>query len=300
MKKYSLFLVLIFFVSFIQAQRDSLKKIRFSGIQFDIGPATYPEYRQQNIEDYKKVIKNDPYLNADLSSYTKQQWYMYSTTFNGIASLKFYAEINDGKKLRKEFYIGLKYGEEGNAGINYYKQARDTVGVYTEASTGKKLYEISTKESNYNYGFKSEKLIVPLGFNFTTDKSKFFWISMGVELAPVINFGYVFTSARSDIYTNSIIKEGDTLNSRYNYTNNHFNRDQYTTENRTKFKSVGYGLYASLPFTMYLHPFKKKAFLKHINLLASLSPLYMYSYNKNFGSASGFNMSLAVGIRYNW
>ena len=81
---------------------------------------------------------------------------------------------------------------------------------------------------------------------------------------------------------------------------NYFGSDYYSNQKSTKIKGTGYGLYASLPFTLYFHPFKRIKILKHLNALASLTPLYMYSYSNYFGSASGFNVSFATGIRYNW
>lgn len=292
------FIILCFFCNVVlSAQSDSLRKFRISSIQVDVGTAIYPNYKQQNQADYQKVIENDAFLSSDLSKYEKQQWFVYNSVFNGLISLKSYLTINDKRKLNKEVFFGLKFGGEGTNGISYNKLSYDTIAEHVYGPTNRKLYEVYGTENEYSYAHTSQKLVVPLGINISTDRKNLFWITMGLELSPVFNFNYVFTSTNKVIHANITVTEGENL---ANYRSSYFLQDISIIQKKTKLSGLGYGLYASVPFTMYLNLFRRKEFLKRLSLLASISPLYVYSYNNYFGSASGITLSAVTGIRYNW
>jgi hypothetical protein len=287
-----------FAVSYI-AQKDSSNKLHFSGFQLEIGTNFYPEFNRQYQEDYQKFVKNDPNLQVNLSDYKNQNAAFYRS-FTGLLGLKFFAEIQDGKKLRKEIYVGIKYGQEFNTGAYYSKSTYDTVGIFIEPNTNRKLTKLRKYKSVYNYGIHSQKLIVPLGFNFSTNKEKFFWITYGIEIAPAINFGYQFTSNHQNFNEEIILEEGDTLNSGYNYGRSRFLGEGKFDRRATKLKGLGYGCSAALPIALYFHPLKKINFVKHINLFASLTPAFLFTHTKYSGSAYAFNYMLATGIRVNW
>ncbi|PBQ32177.1 hypothetical protein CNR22_10470 [Sphingobacteriaceae bacterium] len=300
MKKYAIVLFALISVLSAKAQKDSLKKIRFSGIQADIGTHYFPDYKQLSREDYQKFVKNNKLLYADVSGYKVQNGYYY-TSYEGLVGLRFYATIQDSRKLKKEVHMGLRYGQESNIGLSLNKSTHDTVAVYTSGNN-ETYYKIRTTDNNYNFGISSQKLILPLGFNFTTNKDKHIWISYGVEVSPFINFKYQFQSYYSTSYIYTLVKQGDSLMSPENLTTNNsrFNTSYYGGSERTKLNGVGYGAYLSLPFAVYLHPFLKTRFLKHINLMASITPGLVYSYSKFYGSTTAGGANFAVGVRYNW
>ncbi len=297
MKKYVLLLLTLFILTGLKAQNDSLKKIRLSGFQLDIGPNVYTNFKQQYQGDYRQYIKNDENLNVDLTGY-KTQWGYFYNSFNGIPGFKLYGEINNRKRIRLEIFAGLRYSQEYSNGTHYTKSKYDTLGIYTNTS-GQRIYQVLKNESSYNYEITSQKLIVPLGINFTTNKQRFFWITTGLEIAPAVNFNYVFQSTHSENYEEVFIHEGDSINSRYNYRQNLSGLGTWKNK-RTKLDGTGFGFYAALPFTLYFHPFKRAAFLKHLNALASISPLFFYSHSKYSGDAHILTMSFTTGIRYNW
>lgn len=297
MNKIAYTLLAIFFAFVADAQKDSLKKIRFSAIQLDIGPSMYPEYRQQNQTDYRRFIKTDENLDAELSTYKNQSGYYYGI-YNGIVGFKCYATINPYKKMGREVFAGLRYCQEFNTGAYYYKSKYDTISVFTN-SMGRKLYEVIINEGSYSYGIHSQKLIVPLGFNFTTDKTRLFWVTCGVELAPAINFNYVFRSTHSEHFEDVFVYEGDSIDNWHNYNNNSYKPGVWKTK-ATKLDGMSFGCSAALPFTVYLHPFKRTVFLRHLNALASITPVFFYTRSKFAGDAHMATISLATGIRYNW
>lgn len=300
MKRLAYSIAGVLLITGIHAQRDSLKKIRLSGIQLDLGPALFAEFKQREQADYQRYVKNDPILNDDLSNYKRQPYYFLFNSFDALVGGKTYMDINDGKKFRKELFIGLKYGQEYGSGAYYNGALYDTIGTYTDGASGNKVYELAKQEISYSFDTRAQKLILPFGINFTTDKKRVFWITAGIELAPALNFKYEFISRKQVSHYTVFVREGDTLNSNNNYTSSRINANVRTESRKTQLGGIGYGFYASLPFSVYLHPFKRAAFLKHMNLLVSVAPTYMYSYSKYTGAYSGVTMSMACGLRYNW
>ena len=278
MKKYAIVLFALISVLYSKAQKDSLKKLRFSDIQLDIATHFFPDYKQLNQEDYKRLVKTNSLLNADVSGYTAGNGYFYSTYY-GLFGAKFFATLGNSKKFKKEIYIGLRYGQESNVGLMLNKSSYDTLSTYTNSS-GENYYKIGRNSYNYNFGISSQKLILPIGVNFTSDKQKHIWISYGAEVSPFINFNYVFKASYGNSYSDIFVREGDSLRSPNNLTNSKAPTGYFGRVERTNLSGVGYGAYLSLPFAIYLHPFLKTPFLKHINLMGSVSPGFVYAYSK--------------------
>lgn len=300
MKKHAIVLFALLSVLSAKAQNDSLKKIRFSGVQVDMGTHYFPDYKQLGQQDYKGFVKNNKLLYTDLSGYKEQNGYYYSS-YEGLVGLRFFATVQDSKKLKKEIHIGLRYGQESNIGLLLNKASQDTVSEY-RSGNNETYYKIRTIDNNYNFGIISQKLILPLGINLTTNKDKRVWISYGVEVSPFINFRYQFQSYYGVAYNYTLVKQGDSLTDPGNLssTNNGFREYYSGTAENTDLSGVGYGAYLSLPFSFYLHPFLKAPFLKHINLMGSITPGFVYSYSKFYGSTTAGGVNFAVGVRYNW
>lgn len=298
MKKYAIVFFALISVLSSKAQKDSLKKIKFSAIQADVGTHFFPDYKQLSREEYKSFVKTNSLLNADVSNYKTANGYLYSA-YEGLFGIKFYATIQDNKKFKKEVFIGLRYGQEGGVGLMLSKSTYDTLSLYSNSS-GETYYKVRDNSYNYNYGITSQKLILPIGFNFTSNKEKRAWISYGVELSPYINFNYVFQASYGNNYSDLFVKQGDSLTSPDNLTNSNRFRTYSGRVERTNLSGVGYGAYLSLPFCFYMHPFLKTPFLKHINLMGSVSPGFVCSYSKFYGTSMAGGVNFSAGIRYNW
>ena len=141
-----------------------------------------------------------------------------------------------------------------------------------------------------------------MGFNFTTNKEKRIWISYGVELSPFVNLRYQFRAYYGSEYSYKLVKQGDSIVSPDNLISNPsgFNNNSFGMSERTNLSGVGYGAYLLLPFSIYVHPFLKTPFLKHINLMGSITPGFVYAYSKFYGSTTAGGANFAVGVRYNW
>jgi len=196
-------------------------------------------------------------------------------------------------------FIGLKYGQEANTGIYFNKLSYDTIATYVNPNGGDTYNETAKSENYYNFGINSDKLILPLGINFCTNKEKYVWITTGIEFAPVVNFNYRVISSYGN--TNSIffVKQGDGLDDRDYFSNTHTSSSNSGSVERSKLNGIGYGFSASLPFSIYLHPFKKAKFFKRLNAMACIRPTFVLSHGKYFGSATEFGVTVATGLRYN-
>jgi hypothetical protein len=282
------------------AQKDSLRKGRLSGFQLELGSPVHPAMKALSQSDYRRYVTGDPLLDADLQNYHGQPWYFFSV-YEGLPALKLYFDLKKGRLWKQELFIGLRYGQEANAGSYHTLQSADTLGVYTDAVTGHKLYEMHRMDESYSYGIRAQSLMLPLGINFSTNQRNLFWFTAGLEIAPALKFGYVFTSRYQVSSSRVIVAEGDSLNSRNNYLQDVFSRSKTrSTQRTTRLNGMGGGVYVSLPFTAYFHPFRKRTVLKHLHLLVSVSPVYVFSYNQYTGQSSALAFSTAAGLRCNW
>jgi hypothetical protein len=280
----------------LSSQSDSLKMIRFSGLQlkFNMVGSRYDESTREN---YQSFIKNNEILKQDVTGYEHSP-NSGTHNYSSYLALNAVADIRTGKKFPAlELTFGLNFGQSVLSSAYYSKTDYDTTGSYYNNIKNEVLYTVSENNSNYIYEVRSQQLFLPIGLNLTTNKKRWLWASAGVELSPGISFANVF-SARKGLNTNELILYS---NSRYtditSYTRTHQSRGMWESR-ETKFGGVGFAGFVTLPLSVNLRLGKKNSFLKHMSLSASLSPGFYYSRNKFSGTNTGIIMNSALGVRY--
>ncbi len=265
--------------------------------EFGVPPWLSPSYASQ--ESYRKLTPGNELLSADYSSYKNSQaaWLM-NNNINLMPGIKLYMDLG-GKKHKRELYIGLTYSRELISGLYLYRESQDTIGTYVNLSTNKVLYDVLTTSDSYQFGIQANRWMIPIGFNFTTSREKFFWVSAGLELAPAISTNYRLVTWHSMSQNERLLEPGAQNNYNSGYTN--YADAKYSQSSRsTAIKGTGFGLYVSTPLCVYIHPFKRVRFLKHFNPTASVTPYFGFAKHKYNSVNSGFGLMGSLGIRYNW
>ncbi|MES2679284.1 MAG: hypothetical protein V4635_05335 [Bacteroidota bacterium] len=295
-------IILVFFSAIVSlhlnAQSDSLKKIRFSGLQlkFNLVGSRYDESAREN---YQSFIKTNEILNQDVAGYSHSP-NSGTHNYSSYIALGAVADIRTRKKFpRLELVLGLNYGQSILSSASYTRKDYDTTGSYYNSVKNEVLYTVNENNSSYLYEVRSQQLLLPVGINLVTNKKRRIWVSAGLELSPGISFANVF-SARKGLYTSELILYS---NSRYSditsYTRTNQSQGKWESA-ETKFDGVGFAGFVTLPLSVNLRLAKRINFLKHMSLSASISPGFYYSNNKFSGTNSGTIMNSALGLRYSW
>jgi hypothetical protein len=156
-----------------QTKTDSIKKIRLSGVGLESQMIFQRGYiNTASQEDFKKFVSNNKLLDKDLNGYTSASGNGRSTDANGLISLRAFFELGQGKKFRREGFIGIRFGSNSVSSAFYSKTTRDTNAIYVNAANNDKLYSVTQYNDNYFYSISSKQIMVPIGINLTTNKNK--------------------------------------------------------------------------------------------------------------------------------
>jgi hypothetical protein len=299
MKKNVLIVVVSLLILQLSAQTDSLKIVSFSGVQLDYGIVGGLDESLVSQQEYQKFVKTNSLLNKDLSLYTSNNYgYFYQQTFIGFISLRAFTDITTNKKIKKEVFVGLRYGQRGMSNLNYNTQRYDTIGVYIDPVSNDVVTKVLNSRSEYNFGINSNKLIIPLGINITTNKQRYLWLTAGIEIAPALSFGYVFIGSNTETSSIMYLFPGQVLNNKNSILNN----VDYQSTRKTEFnklKGIGLSGYLSVPLSVNLRLSKNINILKHLSASATIVPAFSYSKHKYTGTESYLTVNTNVGLRYN-
>lgn len=283
-----------------QTKSDSLKKIRFSGIVLEThGSITHGRSANSDKAEFQEFVKNNVLLDKDLTGYTSGHGQYNVTDYNGGVSLRAFIELGQGKRFRREGFIGVRINSSNLLSSFYTKNSYDTIGTYINTLTGSKIYSVNGYFSRYNYQISSGQFLLPIGINFTTNKTNRLWFAGGLEVCPGITHSNIFSASYSLNKTELLMNENSSYSKYGSYSvGQSVNLEsQYT---HTDLKGIGFVGYMSLPFNANLRLSKKIKVLKQMNLSTSFAPSVYYASNKFVGSKSGFGINTSLGIRYNW
>jgi hypothetical protein len=300
MKKLVMVTSLCMALLYANAQKDSsCKRPRLFSVQVDLSVPPFLSGKSLSQDEYRKIAPGDEYLNKDFTGYSSSGYYFFFRGFQGMPGIRVYADLG-GKKWKKEVYFGLRYSKESVSGLNFSRDTDDTVGTYVDANTNKVLYQLRRTHENYNFGINAKRFLVPFGINFTTNKDRFFWFSMGLEVAPAISYNYEFVSWQQISYEEKIVEPGQGFNFGEGYTNYSSMNTGMGNLSTRKISGTTFGVYVSTPLAVYLHPFKRVRFLKNLHPMVSLSPTFGYANYKYAKQAMGFGVNAAAGLRVIW
>ncbi|MBL7930831.1 MAG: hypothetical protein JNL60_02960 [Bacteroidia bacterium] len=301
MKNLLTSLILFTCIAHSHAQKDSSAKCkaRIFSISAELGVPPWLSMQQVKQSDYQSLVPNNEMLNADYSGFKSSPGYAFMNPgFQGMPGIKVYADLG-GKKYRKEIYFGLSFSKEYVSGISYNRESYDTIGVFIDPANNKTLYDIVSINDYYNFSIVSNRWMIPLGFNFTSNQDKFFWISLGLQIAPSISTNYKFVSGHTQNTIEYLLEPGEEVKYGNGYQkSNHIGFSAKQTS--SSLSGLGFGLYVSAPVSVYMHPFKRAKFLKHLNPMISASPYFGLAKHKYSNMLSGFGTIVSAGLRYNW
>lgn len=283
-----------------QTKSDSLKRCRFSGVILEThGSITHGKPGSANRAEFQKFVKNDVLLDKDLTGYLSGYGPFSVTDFNGGVSVRVFVELGQGKRFRREGFVGVRIGNSNLLSAVYSKVNYDTTGTYINTVSGSKIFSVDEYINRYSYQISSGQLLIPFGINLTTNKNNRLWFAAGIELCPGITHSNIFSAS----YTRDKIELLMNENSSYTKYDSYSIGQQKNIEKQfthTDLKGIGFAGYASLPINVNLRLSKKIKILKQMNLGASVAPSVYYSSNQFAGSKSGFGLNTSLGIRYNW
>lgn len=290
-----------------QTKTDSANKIRFSGIVLEThGSITHGRSGNSDKAELQKFVNNNVLLDKDLSGYISGRGQYNVTDYNGGVSLRVFIELGQGKRFRREGFIGARINSSNLLSSFYSKASYDTTGTYTNTLTGSKIYSVNEYNSSYNYQISAAQLLIPLGINFTTNKTNRLWFGAGLEVCPGITHSNIFSAGYSLDKTELFMNENSSyvLYESYSFGQQSYSFGQSKNIERqytnTSLKGIGFVGYMSLHFNANLRLSKKIKVLKKMNLNASIAPSVYYASNKFVGSKSQFGINTSLGIRYNW
>jgi hypothetical protein len=295
--KPTLSFLFLFFCLSSYAQKDSLRKFKLSAIQLEhalIGERRMPTL---NVSSVKNLVPAATMLKRDLSGFNSYTGAYYFNTgiYNNYLAIKIYADLKTKRKNKPELFLGLRIGNELFSTVSFNKKT-NSVEYYTNTNQSEMLVKRSYKDTTYYFSISGKKLFIPLGLNFTSNKTNRFWVSAGIELAPHISFGHTFqelilTSTYSIVAPISV-PENELYMYRSGYGSNSFKENTY------RINGMGYGFYAAVPLTLNVRLSKRIKVLKKMSASASLVPAYSYTYYKYSGANDSFNTFTFLGVRY--
>jgi len=302
MKKLQL-QVLILACSFglnAQIKTDSVKKIRLSGIGLEsqfIFQQGYINTASQ--EDFKKFVSNNKLLDKDLNGYTGASGFGRSIDANGLICARAFFELGQGKKFRREGFIGIRFGSNSVSSAAYSKTTRDTNAIYVNPANNDKLYSVTQYNDNYFYSITSKQIMVPVGINLTTNKNKRFWFGAGVELSPGISYSNMFSANHNLNKTELLLNSSSTYDKYDSYSSTSY-KNVEMDQTINKVNGIGFVGYAAIPFTANLRMSKNINARRHFSACAALAPGLFYSNNKFTNAQSSLTFNASLGLRYNW
>jgi hypothetical protein len=283
-----------------QTKSDSLKNFRLSGISLETqftGKQVLASNAKQ--EDFQKFVKNDELLDKSLIGYDSKYGYGHVYDVNGFFSLRAFFELGQGKRYRREGFIGIRAGSNEISKAAYNKTTYDTTGVYINAANNDKLYSVDQYNNTYIYQISSRQIFVPIGVNFTTNKNKRFWFGLGAELSPGISYANTFSAFNNLNKTELLLNASSSYDNYSSYSTGSY-KNLEMKQSSVKVQGVGFVGYAAIPFTMNLRMSKSINSRKHLSASASIAPGFYYSNNKFVGSQSSIGLNASLGLRYNW
>jgi hypothetical protein len=283
-----------------QTKTDSIKKIRLSGVGLESQFIFQQGYiNTANQEDFKKFVTNNKLLDKDLNGYTSASGFGRSTDANGLICVRAFFELGQGKKLRREGFIGIRFGSNSVSSASYSKTTRDTIAVYVNTANNDKLYSVAQYNDNYFYSISSKQIMVPVGINLTTNKNKRFWFGAGVELSPGISYSNMFSANHNLSKTELLLNSSSTYDKYDSYSSTSYKNVQMD-QTLNKISGIGFVGYAAIPLSTNLRLSKNINARRHFSASATLAPGIFYSNNKFTSAQSNFILNASLGLRYNW
>lgn len=238
-------------------------------------------------------------LDKDLNGYTSASGNGRSTDANGLISLRAFFELGQGKKFRREGFIGIRFGSNSVSSAFYSKTTRDTNAIYVNAANNDKLYSVTQYNDNYFYSISSKQIMVPIGINLTTNKNKRFWFGAGLEVSPGISYANTFSANHNLNTTELLLNSSSTYDKYDSYSTSSF-KSVEMNQTVNKINGIGFVGYAAIPLTTNLRMSKNLTARRHFSASASLAPGVLYSNNKFTSAQSSFILNASLGLRYNW
>ena len=283
-----------------QTKTDSIKKIRLSGIGLESQMIFQHGYiNTANQADFKKFVSNNKLLDKDLNGYTSASGNGRSIDANGLISLRAFLELGQGKKFRREGFIGIRFGSNSVSSAFYSKTTRDTNAIYVNTANNDKLYSVKQYNDNYFYSISSKQIMVPIGINLTTNKNKRFCFGAGLELSPGISYANMF-SANHILNTSELLLNSSSTYDKYDSYSSNSYKNVEVVQTVNKIGGIGFVGYAAIPLTTNLRMSKNLTARRHFSASASLAPGFYYESNKFSSPQSNFVFNASLGLRYNW
>jgi hypothetical protein len=297
-------LIILFVMPFMgmNAQTDSAlkaRKLKFKAVQLEAHGTTLFLNSSISQSKLQQFVTNDPLLYLDFSSYNSAPKDARSVVYNSNIGARAYFTLNSRSKLEKELYAGVVYGTGSYSQLMFHKGNYDTLGVYTNTASGQYLYQVQETNDSYNFSINSNMVLMPVGLNITTPKTKRVWFGFGVEIAPGITFNYQYSSSHYKFSRKHLVEPGTPV-ANY-YTMDPFNVTQFEAKSSSKnLNGAGFAGYVGLPLNMNLRLSKRLPVLKNTSLGVSLAPSYYMEVNKYRGTRSGFALASTMNLRYNF
>lgn len=288
---------LFFFCLPSYAQKDSLRKFKLTAIQLEhaiIGEGRIPLL---NLNSIRNAVPASAIVTRDLSGFTSGLGYGLVNPFvyNNYIGFKLVTDLKTKRKNNPELFIGLRLGNKLFSTISFNKSSK-TETYYNSTSSSETLVKYSYIDTSYYFSISGRSLFIPFGLNFTSNKTKRFWLSAGLELAPQISFWHTFhevvSTSTYSIVTPISVPEKEIYKSRSN------DGSSFIKSNTYRLGGMGFGFYLAIPLTVHVRLSKRIKILKNMSASASITPAYSYTYYKNSGTNDGFINFLFFGIRY--
>lgn len=286
----------------VNAQTDSLtkpKKLKLASVQLEAHGTTVFTNRSITQSKLQQFVTSDSMLYKDLSSYYTTPEGVKSVVYNSNIGARVYFTYPSNSKLTKDMYAGVVYGTGTYSQLNFSKETYDTLGVFTSTSTSQVLYQIQSTNDSYYFYINSNMLLMPLGVNFTTSKSKRVWFGFGVEVAPGLTFYFKYNASNYKFTREHIVVPTTPANN-YN-TTQPFNVTQFEVQTQSiGLKGVGFTGYIGTPVSANLRISKRIPFLDHTSFGVSVAPTLHIESNKYRGTHSGLAIASTMHLRYNF
>jgi hypothetical protein len=301
MKRIILFIIIL--TGLYSFAQDSIKKIRFSGLSFDIGQFGTSDKGNLTLDDYKKISPDDELLNTSLTSYSSSAFFGEPQGFNNFFApcVKAYFDYKLFKRVNTELFIGIKYRSHIFSGFRFYN-TEEVFTPFVNYQNTKAYNEIIKTTDQYSFGLVGKQIFIPVGLNITTKKSRRFWFTAGLELAPGLSFAYQYRSMYWVDKSVSLLDASKIQNQNYNYQSGYtVNSEQNIYSQRIEnINKLGFAFYAGVPLSVNLRLSKHVKILKNINANASISPGCYYSTSKTVTTNFAYAIAANLGLRVNW
>ena len=286
-----LLLTILLNIGTLFGQKDSSRlKISAVTLEFNLMAEVESYTSEANLSEFRSFVKDDPLLSQDLTGATNGFGLTPSGKIYNLPATIGFKLFSNLRHKNMQIFGGLRMGVRRERFLSFLEHVSDTT-VMSFSQNGEFFFTIDDFRIAHSFQITSTVFQLPFGIQYTGDRRRRLWLSVGAELGPGITAAHRYEGFFSKGYSTSEYRIDPATGEKHLIS---FGRQtlfaEYST--RKKLKGIGFTGYFSVPVTINFRP------LKRLSIYGQIAPGYFFTDSRYIDPRASAILVLHAGLRY--